>query len=185
MLFMLAIYIFKILCVFLFVVYCVVTFLMVMYNARLGELKECITAKGEILQSDYPLKIYVDEKLGVLTKKLSETEHPRSHYEIRNADKVLTDLENKTSNYRDRYRTLMSELKKDVRKIEGEVKTLQNHISILSLRREALRSEVIKQQEDYQMMLSNFTKELESKKSMFSLVSVNSTKPRISCRPIK
>ncbi|XP_076292777.1 uncharacterized protein LOC143214997 isoform X5 [Lasioglossum baleicum] len=170
MLFMLAIYIFKILCVFLFVVYCVVTFLMVMYNARLGELKECI---------------YVDEKLGVLTKKLSETEHPRSHYEIRNADKVLTDLENKTSNYRDRYRTLMSELKKDVRKIEGEVKTLQNHISILSLRREALRSEVIKQQEDYQMMLSNFTKELESKKSMFSLVSVNSTKPRISCRPIK
>ncbi|XP_076292775.1 uncharacterized protein LOC143214997 isoform X4 [Lasioglossum baleicum] len=174
MLFMLAIYIFKILCVFLFVVYCVVTFLMVM-----------ITAKGEILQSDYPLKIYVDEKLGVLTKKLSETEHPRSHYEIRNADKVLTDLENKTSNYRDRYRTLMSELKKDVRKIEGEVKTLQNHISILSLRREALRSEVIKQQEDYQMMLSNFTKELESKKSMFSLVSVNSTKPRISCRPIK
>ncbi|XP_076647704.1 uncharacterized protein LOC143356139 isoform X2 [Halictus rubicundus] len=173
MLFMLAIYIFKILCVFLFVVYCVVTFLMVM-----------ITAKGEILKSN-PLTIYVDEKLGVLTKKLSETEHPRSHYEIRNADKVLTDLENKTSNYRDRYRTLMSELKKDVRKIEGEVKTLQNHISVLSLRREALRSEVIKQQEDYQMMLKNFTKELEGKKSLFSLVTVSPRKPRISCSPLQ
>ncbi|XP_076647730.1 uncharacterized protein LOC143356139 isoform X5 [Halictus rubicundus] len=140
MLFMLAIYIFKILCVFLFVVYCVVTFLMVMYNARLEELKECITAKGEILKSN-PLTIYVDEKLGVLTKKLSETEHP--------------------------------------------VKTLQNHISVLSLRREALRSEVIKQQEDYQMMLKNFTKELEGKKSLFSLVTVSPRKPRISCSPLQ
>nr|XP_033336388.1 uncharacterized protein LOC117226295 isoform X7 [Megalopta genalis] len=170
MLFVLAIYILKILCVFLFVVYCVVTFLMVMYNARLEELKDCITAKDEILESDYPLKFYVDEKLGIITKKITEKEQllQRSHYEIKNAEKILTDLENKTSNYRDGYKLLMSELKKDVRKIEGEqVKTLQNHISSLSFRREVLRNEVMKQQEDYQKMLNNFTRELENKKSLF------------------
>ncbi|XP_033336389.2 uncharacterized protein LOC117226295 isoform X2 [Megalopta genalis] len=169
MLFVLAIYILKILCVFLFVVYCVVTFLMVMYNARLEELKDCITAKDEILESDYPLKFYVDEKLGIITKKITEKEQllQRSHYEIKNAEKILTDLENKTSNYRDGYKLLMSELKKDVRKIEDEVKTLQNHISSLSFRREVLRNEVMKQQEDYQKMLNNFTRELENKKSLF------------------
>ncbi|XP_078035916.1 uncharacterized protein LOC144469464 isoform X2 [Augochlora pura] len=183
MLFVLAIYIFKILCVFLFVVYCVVTFLMVMYNARLEELKECIAAKDVILETDYPLKIYVDERLGIITKKLTEKEQllQRSHYEIKNAEKILTDLENKTSNYRDRYKLLMSELKKDVRKIEGEVKTLQNHISSLSIRREALRSEVIKQQEDYQKMLNNFTRELENKKSLFSLTTESPRRPRMNC----
>ncbi|XP_048267965.1 uncharacterized protein LOC100646201 isoform X6 [Bombus terrestris] len=48
-----------------------------------------------------------------------------------------------------------------------EVRTLQNQISNLSIRREALRSEVLKQQEDYQKMLSGFSKELESKKTLF------------------
>ncbi|KZC11769.1 hypothetical protein WN55_03605, partial [Dufourea novaeangliae] len=91
----------------------------------------------------------------------------RSHCEIKNAEKVLTDIENKTSNCRDRYSSLTTELKKDVRKIEEEVKTLQNQISTLSVRREALKSEVIKQQEDYQTTLNNFTRELESKKALF------------------
>nr|XP_033336390.1 uncharacterized protein LOC117226295 isoform X9 [Megalopta genalis] len=188
MLFVLAIYILKILCVFLFVVYCVVTFLMVMYNARLEELKDCITAKDEILESDYPLKFYVDEKLGIITKKITEKEQllQRSHYEIKNAEKILTDLENKTSNYRDGYKLLMSELKKDVRKIEGEqVKTLQNHISSLSFRREVLRNEVMKQQEDYQKMLNNFTRELENKKSLFSLTTESPRRPRMSCPPLQ
>lgn len=46
----------------------------------------------------------------------------RSHCEIKNAEKVLSDLENKTSSCRDGYRSLVIELKKDVRKTEEEVR---------------------------------------------------------------
>nr|XP_031829573.1 uncharacterized protein LOC116425685 isoform X2 [Nomia melanderi] len=174
MLFLLTIYIFKILCIFLFVVYSINIFLMAM-----------IIAKSEILQPEYPIEMHenVDDKLNMLSEKLTEKEQAlqRSHCEIKNAEKVLTDLENKTSSYRDRYRSLMSELKKDVQKIENEVKTLQSHISTLSLRRESLKAEVIKQQEDYQKMLNNFTKELKHKKTLFSSGADKSKKSRLSC----
>ncbi|KAF3427924.1 hypothetical protein E2986_00172 [Frieseomelitta varia] len=47
---------------------------------------------------------------------------------------------------------------------------LQTQISNLSIQREALRREVLKvQQEDYQKMLGNFSKELESKKTLFCI----------------
>ncbi|KOC68603.1 hypothetical protein WH47_06394 [Habropoda laboriosa] len=75
----------------------------------------------------------------------------------------------------------MVELKKDIRKTEEEVKTLQTQISNLSNRREALRSEVLKQQEDYQKMLSSFSTELENKKSLFSSGNEKSRHPRVSC----
>lgn len=39
---------------------------------------------------------------------------------------MLIDLENKTSSCRDRYRTLIIELKKDIRKIEDEVRIIHN-----------------------------------------------------------
>lgn len=53
----------------------------------------------------------------------------RSQNEIKNAERVLSDLESKTSTCRDRYRTLMTELKKDIRKTEDEVR-----VTIYSLR---------------------------------------------------
>ncbi|XP_076173816.1 uncharacterized protein LOC143149900 isoform X2 [Ptiloglossa arizonensis] len=156
---LLAVYAFKILCIFGFIVYCVVAFLMIMIRES------------------------VDDKLDVLTEKLTEKEHAlqRSHCEIKNAEKILSDLEKKTSTCRDRYRLLMTELKKDVRKTEEEVKTLQNQISCLSVRRETLRNEALKQQEDYQKMLNNFTKELESKKVLFLSSGEKSRRPHVSC----
>ncbi|XP_068982693.1 uncharacterized protein [Bombus flavifrons] len=140
-----AVFTFKLMCIFIFVIYCVATFLLVMSRES------------------------VDDKLEVLTEKLTEKERvlQKSQCEIKNAEKALTDLENKTSSCQDRYRSLMIELKKDIRETEDEVRTLQNQISNLSIRREALRSEVLKQQEDYQKMLSGFSKELESKKTLF------------------
>lgn len=42
---------------------------------------------------------------------------------------MLTDLENKTSSCRDRYRSLMIELKKDIRKIEDEVGIIHNRLN--------------------------------------------------------
>ncbi|XP_050489392.1 uncharacterized protein LOC126873030 isoform X3 [Bombus huntii] len=154
-----AVFTFKLMCIFIFVIYCVVTFLLVMSRES------------------------VDDKLEVLTEKLTEKERvlQKSQCEIKNAEKALTDLENKTSSCRDRYRSLMIELKKDIRETEDEVRTLQNQISNLSIRREALRSEALKQQEDYQKMLSGFSKELESKKTLFSSGIEKSRHHRVSC----
>ncbi|XP_068982689.1 uncharacterized protein [Bombus flavifrons] len=166
-----AVFTFKLMCIFIFVIYCVATFLLVMYNAQTEELRRCIVPQDTNLDVEFPTgsRESVDDKLEVLTEKLTEKERvlQKSQCEIKNAEKALTDLENKTSSCQDRYRSLMIELKKDIRETEDEVRTLQNQISNLSIRREALRSEVLKQQEDYQKMLSGFSKELESKKTLF------------------
>ncbi|XP_017798505.1 PREDICTED: uncharacterized protein LOC108579471 [Habropoda laboriosa] len=175
----------KIIGIFIFIVYCVVAFLMVMYNDRMEELRKCVVLQDTSLKTEFPIESHdsIDNKLEVLTEKLTQKERvlQRSQCEIKNAEKVLNDLENKTSSCRDRYRSLMVELKKDIRKTEEEVKTLQTQISNLSNRREALRSEVLKQQEDYQKMLSSFSTELENKKSLFSSGNEKSRHPRVSC----
>ncbi|XP_017759296.1 PREDICTED: uncharacterized protein LOC108550146 [Eufriesea mexicana] len=175
---------FKIICIFIFIIYCVVTFLLVMYNARTEELRKCILPQNINLEVEFLIESRdsVDDKLEVLTEKLTEKVHvlQNSQCEIKNTEKVLTDLENKTLFCRDRYRPLMIELKKDIRKTEDEVKTLQNQISNLSFRRESLRSEVLKQQEDYQKMLNNFSKELENKKTLFSSGIEKLRHPRVS-----
>ncbi|XP_016771873.1 uncharacterized protein LOC108000649 isoform X2 [Apis cerana] len=177
-----AICIFKITCIFIFIIYCVVTFLLVMYNAQTEELKKCIVPQDTNVEEEFPIESRdsVDDKLEILTEKLTEKEHvlQKSQCEIKDAEKVLTDLENKTSSCRDRYRSLMIDLKKDIRKTEDEVRMLQNQISSLSIRREALRSEVLKQQEDYQKMLNSFSKELENKKILFSSSIEKSRHPR-------
>ncbi|XP_017884528.1 uncharacterized protein LOC108627683 [Ceratina calcarata] len=176
---------FKIVCIFVFIVYCVVTFLLIVYKAQTEELKKYIVPQEKIVEIGFPIEIRdsVDDKLEVLTEKLTEKERAlqKSQCEIKNAEKVLSDLENKTSSCRDRYRSLMMELKKDIRKTEDEVRTLQNQISNLSIRREALRTEVLKQQEDYQKMLNNFSKELENKKTQFSSGTEKSRHSRVSC----
>ncbi|XP_076234162.1 uncharacterized protein LOC143179052 isoform X3 [Calliopsis andreniformis] len=179
-----AVYTFEILCIFVFVVYCVVAFLRVMYNTQTEELRKCIVLqRGNLdLLAETENPENVTCKIKVLTEKLAEKERAvrlqRSHSEIKKAEKVLSDLESKTSTCRDGYKSLMIELKKDVRKTEEEVKTLQSQISTLSDRREALRNEVLK--EDYQKMLNNFTKELENKKSLFSSGIEKSRHPRVS-----
>ncbi|XP_043263331.1 uncharacterized protein LOC122403702 [Colletes gigas] len=186
---LLAVYSFEIFCIFVFVVYCVVTFLMIMYQTRTEELRKCIAPDSKNLEAELPVEVreIVDDNLEVLTEKLTEKERvlQQSHYEIKSAEKVLSDLEQKTSSCRDRYKSLMSDLKKDVRKTEEEVKTLQNQISSLSVRREVFRNEALKQQEDYQKMLNNFTKELEHKKALFSPSSGKSRQPRVSCLALK
>ncbi|XP_054007583.1 uncharacterized protein LOC128891798 isoform X1 [Hylaeus anthracinus] len=211
---LLTVYIFEILCIFVFVVYCVVAFLLVMvriffircncvyfelinniidnttkYQTRTEELRKCVVFQNENLETEFPVEGHesVDDKLEVLTEKLTEKERTlqRSHCEIKNAERVLTDLEKKTSTCRDRYRSLMTELKKDVQKTEEEVKMLQNQISSLSVRREVLRNEAIKQQEEYQKMLNNFTKELENKNALFSSSSEKSRHPRVSSRALQ
>ncbi|XP_046143557.1 uncharacterized protein LOC114876301 isoform X2 [Osmia bicornis bicornis] len=165
-------YTLKILCIFIFIMYCVITFLMVMYNNEIEELRKCIAIPNANPEAEFPIenRDSVDDKLEVLTEKLAEKEHvlQRSHCAVNHAEMVLNDLENKTSTCRDRYRILMIDLKEDIRKTEDEVKTLQDQISNLSIRREALRGEVIKQQENYQKMLSNFTKEIKDTKTLFS-----------------
>ncbi|XP_043508731.1 uncharacterized protein LOC122528074 isoform X2 [Frieseomelitta varia] len=170
---------FKVMCIFIFVIYCVVSFLLVMYNSQTEELRKYIVPQDTSLESCESM----DDKLEVLTEKLTEKEYAlqKSQYEIKNAGKMLTDLENKTSSCRDRYRSLMIELKNDIRKIEDEVRMLQTQISNLSIQREALRREVLKQQEDYQKMLGNFSKELESKKTLFSSGIEKSRHHRVSC----
>jgi len=45
----------------------------------------------------------------------------RYRTEIKNHENILSDVENKTLSYRDRYRSLMTDLKKDVHKTEIEV----------------------------------------------------------------
>ncbi|KAK9302262.1 hypothetical protein QLX08_005691 [Tetragonisca angustula] len=164
---------FKVMCIFIFVIYCVVSFLLVMYNSQTEELRKYIVPQDTSSEVGFSIESCesMDDKLEVLTEKLTEKEYAlqKSQYEIKNAGKMLTDLENKTSSCRDRYRSLMIELKKDIRKIEDEVRMLQTQISNLSIQREALRSEVLKQQEDYQKMLGNFSKELESKKTLFCI----------------
>ncbi|KAL2740405.1 DNA repair protein RecN-like [Vespula squamosa] len=122
----------------------------------------------------------MDMKLQTLTEKLTEKERmlKQSQYKIKSVEKALNDIENKTSTCRSRYKSLMSDLKLDVHKTEEEVKSLQSQVSNLSLRREELKKEVVKQQEEYEKMLIHFTKDLENKgtgcvtgceKSRFSL----------------
>ncbi|CAK9833570.1 hypothetical protein ANTRET_LOCUS10232 [Anthophora retusa] len=176
---------FKAMCIFIFVVYCVVAFLMVMYNDQIEELRKYVVLQDTRPKAEFSIECHnsIDNKLEVLTEKLTQKERAlqRSQCEIKNAEKVFNDLENKTFSCRDRYRSLMVELKKDIRKTEEEVETLQTQISELSIRREALRSDVLKQQEDYQKMLSNFSKELENKKTLFSSDNEKSRHPRVSC----
>ncbi|XP_076391281.1 uncharacterized protein LOC100882789 isoform X2 [Megachile rotundata] len=172
----------KILCIFVFVVYCVIAFLMIMYNNRIEELKKCIAVPNVNSEAEFLIETRdsVEDRLEALTEKLTEKEHvlERSHCEVNRTEMVLSDLENKTSTCHDRYRLLMIELKNDIRKTEDEVKTLQNQISGLSIRRETLKNDAIKQQEDYQKMLNNFTKELENKKLLFSSGIEKSRHPR-------
>ncbi|XP_076680045.1 uncharacterized protein LOC143375131 [Andrena cerasifolii] len=176
-------YSFEILCIFMFIVYCTVTFLMVMCNTETEELRKCIVFhnRSPIAPAEAESHESVDDKLEVLTEKLTEKEHAlqQSHCEIQNAEKVLNDLEKNTSTCRDRYRSLMVELKKDVRKTEDE-----EQISSLSVRRQALKHEVLQQQENYQKMLNKFTKELENKKTLFSTGTKKPSHPRVSCFPL-
>ncbi|CAL7945590.1 unnamed protein product [Xylocopa violacea] len=180
---LLAICTFKITCMFIFIVYCVVTFLLIMYNAQTEELKKCIVPQDTNVETELRIESRdsVDE-LEVLAEKLAEKERAlqKSQCKIKNAKKVLCDSENRTSSCRHRYCSLTIELKRDIRKTEDEVRTLQNEISDLSMRREALRGEVLKQQEDYQKMLNNFTEELENKKTLFSSGIEKSRHPRVS-----
>ncbi|KAH0952144.1 hypothetical protein HN011_011341 [Eciton burchellii] len=109
-----------------------------------------------------PLKNHenVDRNIAELSERLAKEtrELQRSRTEIKNVENVLSDVGNKTLSCRDRYRSIMIALKKDVRKTEIEMKTLQDHASKLSLRREELKNEILKQGQDYQKMIDNFTK---------------------------
>ncbi|XP_076751423.1 uncharacterized protein LOC143423755 isoform X2 [Xylocopa sonorina] len=203
---LLAICTFKITCMFVFIVHCVVTFLLIVvrfifvycnsqllaltnpvliaikYNAQTEELKKCIVPQDTDVEAVLRIKNRGSVgKLEVLAEKLAEKERvlQKSQCKIKNARKLLCDSENKTSSCRHRYCSLTIELKRDIRKTEDEVRTLQNEISDLSIRREALRGEVLKQ-EDYQKMLNNFTKELENKKTLFSSSVEKSRHPRVS-----
>ncbi|KAK2577533.1 hypothetical protein KPH14_003618 [Odynerus spinipes] len=87
----------------------------------------------------------------------------RSQCEIKSVKKALDDIENKTWTCRNRYKSLMNDLKMDVHKTEQEIEFLQSQVSNLSRRREELKKEVTKQQEEYEKMLIHFTKDLENK----------------------
>ncbi|XP_015179704.1 PREDICTED: uncharacterized protein LOC107068125 [Polistes dominula] len=122
----------------------------------------------------------MDIKLQTLSDKLTKKERmlKQSQYKIKSVENALNDIESKTSTCRNRYKSLISDLKLDVHKTEEEVKCLQSQVSNLSLRREELKKEAVKQQEEYETMLARFTKDLENKgsgcvsgyeKSLFSL----------------
>ncbi|XP_015598798.1 uncharacterized protein LOC107269454 isoform X3 [Cephus cinctus] len=129
---------FKMLWIFYFIVSCITTFLMVMV-----------------------IKIVCD-KLHALSEKLAAKEHTLKE-SIKSTEKVLNDIDNKSvSMIEDRYRDLMIDLKKNLMKTEQEVKSLQDEVTSLSLRRENLKNDVLKQQEDYHKMLATFNKDLES-----------------------
>ncbi|XP_026828118.1 uncharacterized protein LOC113561397, partial [Ooceraea biroi] len=96
------------------------------------------------------------------------TQLQQSRTEIKNIENVLSDVENKTLSCRDRYRSIMTAIKRDVRKTEIEMKMLQDHASKLSLRREELKNEILKQGQDYQRMIDNFAKDFGNKETTFS-----------------
>ncbi|KAI4490625.1 PREDICTED: uncharacterized protein LOC106786749 [Polistes canadensis] len=109
----------------------------------------------------------MDIKLQTLSDKLTKKERmlKQSQYKIKSVENALNDIESKTSTCRNRYKSLISDLKLDVHKTEEEVKSLQSQVSNLSLRREELKKEAVKQQEEYETMLVHFTKDLENKGS--------------------
>ncbi|XP_024942501.1 uncharacterized protein LOC107269454 isoform X2 [Cephus cinctus] len=155
---------FKMLWIFYFIVSCITTFLMVMYKSREDELKESILPndnKDHKPTSGEVIKIVCD-KLHALSEKLAAKEHTLKE-SIKSTEKVLNDIDNKSvSMIEDRYRDLMIDLKKNLMKTEQEVKSLQDEVTSLSLRRENLKNDVLKQQEDYHKMLATFNKDLES-----------------------
>lgn len=87
----------------------------------------------------------------------------RSQYEVNCEKKVLNDIENKTWTSRSRYKSLMKNLEMDVKKTEQKIEFLENQVSKLSHRREELKKEVAKQQEEYEKVLNHFTNDLKSK----------------------
>nr|XP_050855918.1 DNA repair protein RecN-like [Vespula vulgaris] len=153
--------------IFLFVVLYIATFIVILNNDDKERLKKRILDEGknaEIITFNKNQE-NMDIKLQTLTERLTEKERmlKQSQYKIKSVEKALNDIENKTSTCRSRYKSLMSDLKLDVHKTEEEVKSLQSQVSNLSLRREELKKEVVKQQEEYEKMLIQFTKDLENK----------------------
>ncbi|XP_067213589.1 uncharacterized protein [Linepithema humile] len=151
----------KILSIFIFVELCIVAFLTILHHNEIMELKKRIlpTTILTVLSENHK---DADKHLQKLTDKLTEKKRVFQRYrtEIKNLENILSDVENKTLSYRDRYRFVMTALKKDVRKTEIEMKMLHGHISKLSFRREELKNEVLKQGEDYRRLIDNFAKDL-------------------------
>ncbi|XP_012220812.1 uncharacterized protein [Linepithema humile] len=149
----------KILSIFIFVELCIVAFLTILHHNEIMELKKRNHKDA-------------DKHLQKLTDKLTEKKRVFQRYrtEIKNLENILSDVENKTLSYRDRYRFVMTALKKDVRKTEIEMKMLHGHISKLSFRREELKNEVLKQGEDYRRLIDNFAKDLGHNEVIFSML---------------
>ncbi|XP_072748866.1 uncharacterized protein [Anoplolepis gracilipes] len=114
----------KILWIFTFVELCIMAFLILLNNTEIMEMKK---------------RILYTKVVSTVSLKLQ-----RSRNEIKNIENVLPDVENKSLFCRDRYKSIIAGLKKDVRKTEVEMKMLQDHISRLSFRREELKYEILK-----------------------------------------
>ncbi|XP_029676645.1 uncharacterized protein LOC115243643 [Formica exsecta] len=114
----------KILCIFTFVELCIMAFLI-------------------LLVRKYHFLSYLESISNYMF--ISAIQFQRSRDEIKNVENVLSDVENKTLFCRDRYKSIIAGLKKDVHKTEVEMKMLMDHVSRLCFQREELtRNEILK-----------------------------------------
>ncbi|KAH0546817.1 hypothetical protein KQX54_015407 [Cotesia glomerata] len=119
---------------------------MVMYQGQKNELKRYILGT----KSAHDISINkVHKNFEVLSEDLSEKKDTinKSRNEIKCAEEILDFIESKKITSVACYKNLLGDLKKDLLKIESEVKELQNEIKELSKRRDDLKHDILQQQE--------------------------------------